>query len=326
MGKSQASREQDNMKMAINLLRKGDKRTIARFISRVENDHDHKIMEAVYPFTGSAYHIGITGPPGAGKSTLVNAVAKVLMEKKKKIGIIAVDPTSPFSGGALLGDRVRMNDLALHKNIYIRSMASRGSLGGLALKTKDALMILDAAGMDYTIIETIGVGQVELDIAQVCDTTIVALVPESGDSIQAMKAGLLEIADILVVNKADRQGSDRLMTELKFALELREQESNWHYPILQTVAVEHKGIKALVAAIEEHRLFLEKSGRLEESRKMKLMGRIKQLIEDMIKVHVAEMVQHEIDVDALIDLVYQRKKNPYKIASKIARTILAARR
>jgi LAO/AO transport system kinase len=311
---------------ALKRLRSGDKRTIAQFITRVENEQDHAVMEAIFPFTGNAYHIGITGPPGAGKSTLVNAIDKVLLEKTKKVGIIAVDPTSPFSGGALLGDRVRMNDLALHKDVYIRSMASRGSLGGLALKTKDALMVLDAAGMDYTIIETIGVGQVELDIAQVCDTTIVVLVPESGDSIQAMKAGLLEIADILVVNKSDRQGSDRLLTELKFALELREQESGWHYPILQTVALEHRGISTLVTTIEEHRQYLTASTRLEQTRKLQLMRRIKELIENRIKDHVEKMVRHTGDLEALINLVYQRKKNPFRVADSIARKILANRK
>ncbi|MBN2621072.1 methylmalonyl Co-A mutase-associated GTPase MeaB [candidate division WOR-3 bacterium] len=311
---------------AMKRLRSGDKRTIAQFITRVENDQDHAVMEAIFPFTGGAYHIGITGPPGAGKSTLVNALAKVLLEKKKKVGIIAVDPTSPFSGGALLGDRVRMNDLALHKDVYIRSMASRGSLGGLALKTKDALMVLDAAGMDYTIIETIGVGQVELDIAQVCDTTIVVLVPESGDSIQAMKAGLLEIADILVINKSDRPGSDRLLTELKFALEMREQESGWHYPILQTVALEHRGVSTLVTTIEEHEKYLTTSKRLEQMRKLQLMRRIKELIEHRIRDHVERLVSHTGDLNTVIDLVYRRKKNPFRIADLIARKILASRR
>ena len=167
-------------------LLKGDKRIIAQTISAVENGGDAKLLGKIFSHTGRAYHVGITGPPGAGKSTLVNAVAKRLLLKKKKIGIIAVDPTSPFSGGALLGDRIRMTDLALNKNVFIRSMASRGSLGGLARKTIDAALVLDAAGMDYILIETIGVGQVELDIAEVCDTTVVVVVPESGDSVQAM--------------------------------------------------------------------------------------------------------------------------------------------
>lgn len=312
--------------LQVGRMQRGDKRAIAQLISAVENDDAAQILQHIYPFTGRAYNIGVTGPPGAGKSTLVNAIAKAFLEKKNKIGIIAVDPTSPFSGGALLGDRIRMNDLALHKDVYIRSMASRGSLGGLAFKTKDAIMVLDAAGMDYTVIETIGVGQVELDIAQVCDTTIVVLVPESGDSIQAMKAGLLEIGDIMVVNKSDRQGSDRLLTELKFALELREQESGWHYPILQTVAVEHQGIDTLVAAVERHRYYLEKSGRLEQERKSKLMGRIKELVEEKIKHHVDKLVERKIDLDALIDLVYRRKKNPFRIADSITGTILTAGR
>jgi LAO/AO transport system kinase len=326
MGETAAHKKHMRITSAhVGQLRKGDKRTIAQFITHVENDHDHRVVEAVYPFTGGAFNIGVTGPPGAGKSTLVNAIARELVQKKHRMGIIAVDPTSPFSGGALLGDRVRMTELALHRDVYIRSMASRGSLGGLALKTKDALMVLDAAGMDYTIVETIGVGQVELDIAQVCDTTIVVLVPESGDSIQAMKAGLLEIADILVVNKSDRQGSDRLLTELKFALELREQETNWHYPVLQTVAVEHKGIEQLVTAIEEHKTYLETTGRLEQLRKSKLENRIKELIEEKIKYHVEQMVTHETDLASLVDLVYQRKKNPFRIASAIAQRILSSR-
>ncbi|HHE37004.1 MAG TPA: methylmalonyl Co-A mutase-associated GTPase MeaB, partial [Candidatus Cloacimonetes bacterium] len=219
-------------------LLKADKITIARTITQIENNSNPELLENIFPHTGKAFHIGITGPPGAGKSSLVNALVSKLLDDNKKVGIIAVDPTSPFSGGALLGDRIRMNDLALHENVFIRSMATRGSLGGLASKTKDVALIMDAAGMDYVVIETVGVGQIELDIAQVCDTTIVVLVPESGDSIQAMKAGLLEVADILVVNKGDRTGSDRLILELKFAFELRDQNLDWEVPILKTVAIE----------------------------------------------------------------------------------------
>ena len=303
-------------------LLKGDKRIIAQTISAVENDTSTMILETIFPYTGKAYHIGITGPPGAGKSTLVNVIAKKLLEKNKKVGIIAVDPTSPFSGGALLGDRIRMTDLALHKNVFIRSMASRGSLGGLASKTKDAALVLDASGMDYVLIETIGVGQVELDIAQVCDTTVVVLVPESGDSIQAMKAGLLEIADIIVVNKGDREGCDRLIMDLKFAFELRDKQAGWHFPILKTIATENKGIEELVSVIASHREYLYKSGKLEDERKEKLMLRIHELIEEKIRTHLKEKVIKEDELKAMVDKVYKRKLNPYRIAGKIAKGII----
>jgi len=307
-------------------LLSGDKRAIARTISLVENGTDTTILEKIFKHTGSAYHVGITGPPGAGKSTLVNAIAKQMLRKKKRIGIIAVDPTSPFSGGALLGDRVRMTDLALHENVFIRSMASRGSLGGLAQATKDVARVLDAAGMDFILIETIGVGQVELDIAQVCDTTVVALVPESGDSIQAMKAGLLEIADIMVVNKGDREGCDRLLTELKFAFEMREQKAGWQYPILQTIATEEKGITELVAAIEAHSEYLTRTGKLENDRKSKLLLHIHELIEQNIRLHLRKRIIRDDELVTLVDRIYKRQINPYRVAERLTRQIVKSSR
>jgi LAO/AO transport system kinase len=307
-------------------LLSGDKRAIARTISLVENGTDTTILEKIFKHTGSAYHVGITGPPGAGKSTLVNAIAKQMLRKKKRIGIIAVDPTSPFSGGALLGDRVRMTDLALHENVFIRSMASRGSLGGLAQATKDVARVLDAAGMDFILIETIGVGQVELDIAQVCDTTVVALVPESGDSIQAMKAGLLEIADIMVVNKGDREGCDRLLTELKFAFEMREQKAGWQYPILQTIATEEKGITELVAAIEAHSEYLTRTGKLENDRKSKLLLHVHELIEQNIRSHLRTRIIRDDELVTLVDRIYKRQINPYRVAERLTRQIVKSSR
>ncbi|MGD8978810.1 MAG: methylmalonyl Co-A mutase-associated GTPase MeaB [candidate division WOR-3 bacterium] len=307
-------------------LLSGNKRAIAQTISMVENRTGNEILEKIYRYTGGAYHVGITGPPGAGKSTLVNAVAKKLLEKKKKIGIIAVDPTSPFSGGALLGDRIRMTDLALNKNVFIRSMASRGSLGGLAQSTKDVALVLDAAGMDYILIETIGVGQVELDIAQVCDTTVVVLVPESGDSIQAMKAGLLEIADIMVVNKGDREGCERLVTELKFAFEMREQELGWNYPILKTVATENEGIQELVSSIQAHSEYLTETGKLVDERKAKLLLRVHELIEQNIRMHLREEIIHDEELAVLVDKIYKRQINPYRVAGRITQQIINSNR
>lgn len=303
-------------------LVRGDKRVIAKTITMVENAADSKVLEQIFPYTGKAYHIGITGPPGAGKSTLVNVLCQQLLTDGKKIGIIAVDPTSPFSGGALLGDRIRMTELSLHKDVYIRSMGSRGSLGGLAQKTKDVALVLDAAGMDYILIETIGVGQVELDIAQVCDTTVVVLVPESGDSVQAMKAGLLEIADILVVNKGDREGSDRFMLELKFAFELREQVAGWDFPILKTIATKSEGIPELAAALVAHRKYLEGCGVLAQARKRKLKARIHELIENRISSHLREHVIGEHELDTMIDKMYRRKLNPFRVAARIADRII----
>ncbi len=305
----------------IKSLLKGDKLSIARIITRVENDTGYEILDKIYPFTGRAFHIGITGPPGAGKSTLVNAIAKKLLAKNFKIGIIAVDPTSPFSGGALLGDRIRMSDLALHKNVFIRSMATRGSLGGLSRKTKDVALVLDAAGMDYILIETVGVGQVELDIAQVCDTKIVVLVPESGDSIQAMKAGLLEIADIVVVNKGDREGSDALLTELKFAFDLRP-KSTWGVPILKTVATEESGIEELVGKIKSHEDYLKGSGEWQKIKKQRILNQIHEYIELEIKRHLHESVIDDTQLNRYVEKIMERKESPFKVAQKILSQML----
>ena len=300
---------------------KGEEPAIARVITKIENGTDPKLLEEIFLHTGNAYYIGITGPPGAGKSSLVNAIVPKLLEKNKKVGIIAVDPTSPFSGGALLGDRIRMNDLALNENVFIRSMATRGSLGGLASKTKDVALVLDAAGMDYIVIETVGVGQVELDIAQVCDSTVVVLVPESGDAIQAMKAGILEVADILVVNKSDRSGADRLILEMKFAFELRAHNTDWHYPILKTTAIENIGIDELVSTIKSHKEHLEKSGKLEIERKNKLALRVNELIEERIKTHLHEYIIDQKQLKKMIDKAYERKITPQYIIDEIAKKI-----
>lgn len=265
----------------------GDRRTLARLITRVENrtPDSHAALARLYPHTGRAYLVGITGAPGTGKSTVVNALARTLREREQTVGIIAVDPTSPFSGGAVLGDRIRMVDLAGDRGVFIRSMANRGSLGGLAATTGDVARVLDAAGFDVILIETVGAGQSEVDIARTAYTTIVVDAPGMGDDVQAIKAGILEIADILVVNKADRPGAENTVRALRAMLELGHRlRTNlhhgelltrpaspdasvydfWQVPILKTIATEGEGLGALVDAIERHRAYLADSGLLVE--------------------------------------------------------------
>ncbi|MBF1744648.1 MAG: methylmalonyl Co-A mutase-associated GTPase MeaB, partial [Veillonella sp.] len=213
-------------------LFEGSRLALARSITAVENEYENAIdiMKAIYPKTGNARILGITGAPGAGKSTLTDKVVKHYLDQGKKIGIVAIDPTSPFSGGAILGDRIRMNDLTLNENVFIRSMGTRGSLGGLSKKTADVVKLMDAFGMDLIIIETVGVGQSEVDIVKNADTTLVVLVPGLGDDIQAIKAGILEIGDVFAINKADRDGCDRLNVEIEMMLDLDSREVKWRPP------------------------------------------------------------------------------------------------
>ena len=235
-------------------LLEGSRLALARSITAVENEYDNAIdiMKAIYPRTGNARILGITGAPGAGKSTLTDKVVKHYLEQGKRIGIVAVDPTSPFSGGAILGDRIRMNDLTLNENVFIRSMGTRGSLGGLSKKTADVVKLMDAFGMDLVIIETVGVGQSEVDIVKNADTTLVVLVPGLGDDIQAIKAGILEIGDVFAINKADRDGCDKLNVEIEMMLDLDSRELDWRPPIKRTIASKDVGVDELVEALDEH--------------------------------------------------------------------------
>ena len=281
----------------------GDRRAIARAISHVENETPASadLLRSVFVRTGRAYRIGITGPRGAGKSSITNKLAALYRAARKRVGIIAVDPTSPFSGGALLGDRVRMTDVDLDEEVFIRSMASRGSLGGLSRRTMEAVDILDAAGKEIVLMETVGVGQSELDIAGAADTTVVTLVPESGDSIQAMKAGLMEIADVFVLNKADRAGADQAVMAIQMILNFRTHDG-WMPDVIKTVASVGTGIDLLAAKIDEHRAYLEGSGGLRLKRRARIERQVRDLIAARLRVDFWTADRHALLEQRLNDL------------------------
>lgn len=296
-----------------------DRRSVSRCISLTENDDAEasEILKKISSKIGKAYRLGITGPPGAGKSTITNQLTKLLRTKKYKVGIIAIDPTSPFTGGALLGDRVRMTEIGNDDGVFIRSMATRGSLGGLSKKAVDAADILDASGFDFIIMETVGVGQSELDIAQNADTTIVVLVPESGDSVQAMKAGLMEIADFFILNKSDRPGSQQAFTALKTNLMMRDHtETSWLPEIIKTVASEGKGIKEVFEEINRHREFMYKGDSFVLKRQKQAKVRIKEIVEDKLKRKLWNSSIEET-LDSSLEHVVLGNLSPYHIAENI---------
>ena len=296
----------------------GDRSAIARAITLIENEHPEAIslLRLLFPHTGKAYRIGITGPPGAGKSTITNKLAKLFRTENKRIGIIAVDPTSPFTGGALLGDRVRMTDVELDDGVFIRSMASRGSLGGLSKKAKEAADVLDASGFDIILMETVGVGQSELDIARAADTTIVVLVPESGDSIQAMKAGLMEIADFFVVNKSDRAGAEQAVMSIKMVLNFKPHQGGWRPDVIQAIANDGKGIDQIRDMIIKNRNYLESNNILQKKREERIAERIRELIVERLHVEFWNEERDQMLAQSLSKII-KSELTPYDIVEEL---------
>jgi LAO/AO transport system kinase len=328
----------------------GDIRAASRLMRDIDDGRPEAVRElqALFPKTGRAYVVGITGSPGAGKSTLTDRLIAHYRKAGKTVGVIAVDPTSPFSGGAILGDRIRMQDHATDPGVFIRSLATRGNLGGLSRATGDCIRVMDAMGRDVILVETVGVGQDEIDIAQMAHTTLVVVVPGMGDDIQAIKAGILEVADVFVVNKSDLEGSDRTVRELRSMLELRhatkappvdhdahhrmvlakangkagpvpEQPSEWEPPILKVVAARDRGVDELVASVESHRAFLESSGgRKEREQARAQMQFVAILRERLLKSALARLERERGHLQAVAGRIAERQADPYALAEELA--------
>jgi LAO/AO transport system kinase len=296
----------------------GDKRALARAISLVENDDPEgwALVREVYPHTGNAAVVGFTGPPGVGKSTLIGRLIEHARAREREVAVLSIDPSSPFTQGALLGDRIRLSDHFLDSGVYIRSMASRGSLGGLSEATLQAALLMDASGKDDVFLETVGVGQAEVDIIDHADTVVLVLMPGSGDSIQALKAGVMEIPDVIAVNKADHPLTDTMVREIRGVLSLGSQEG-WRVPIVKTEASRGEGVEELAEKISEHRIFIEEQGSLAERRRRNLMNEVVALAAGRLRRSLEERVRDDAEVQELLDEVVARRLDPSSAAARL---------
>jgi LAO/AO transport system kinase len=303
-------------------VRTGDKRALARAISLVEDGDAlaYELIRDLYPSTGRAYAIGITGPPGVGKSSLISALVRHVRERGPSVGVISVDPSSPFSHGALLGDRIRLSDHFLDPGVFIRSMGTRGHLGGLAEATLQALLVLDAAGKDLVFVETVGAGQSEVEVIGIADTVVLVLMPGSGDSVQALKAGIMEIPDVIAINKMDHPAAKTMLNEVRSILSL-DRESSWRPPIVLTESVRDENITLLWEKIEAHRAHLESNGLLEERRRKNLAGEVFAVASGRAKVHLERAVEGDPELRRLLDEVQRRELDPLTAVQEILQKV-----